>query len=737
MAAWPIYIDAEVASFGEFESTSGGGGVVVMSQDAAAAWPDRGSVGFKVVTANGSANHYGVPALSGTKGEYYCSVWINPRSNLSTASGDEWYVIRGMDGTTVQSMIQIRYDGSNFTFRAGLRMNAGWTRTVSYTIPQLDRWYHVAAYFKHDNGAGALSLYVDGVLQGSYTSQTADPDAVSEFRIGCSYKPTTASGDYYFDEVKIGDSYADVESYGDVSSSTAELSADQILVVYRSDDTDSRDWAEDYQSERGGPLRNLLAVPCSTTEVLADYATFQTEVETPISDWMALNTNAAANIACMILGPNVPGGFTYSGANYSATSRLSDIGQAFSGPVSNPFYNPSTISRLSRSTLNGYYLCSRIDAYDVSMAKSITDRAQVVESLSEISDDIILDTDHGVASYQTELRGFRDSVNRQLLRVDMQDVDYPFDPTIQDEAFFFGGDDVDSDAGFGGVGDGVFAYSGHDDCAATIRDDHNDIGGLIYSIGYAAAGGLVDDPGSDGYLSPKPFFDGLRLGLSVAEAFLIADPYISGQQVLVADPLMTAPIPKAGYNVYRGDYSSDDIDYTTIVAASADAGSVEVFDAGGGANKIVFYGVKSVCKHGVESEDAVVCRCRYDASGDEVGDEPNEVSNLTASASPGGKIELKWHHQTDEGFVTPTGFRIYHDGGTGTINTGVVIDTVAYHSRNHNYEWESGVLVDGTRYKFLVRAYYGSNEDGEWVTASAVADSTNPSPPSTVVIVTE
>jgi uncharacterized protein (TIGR03790 family) len=162
--------------------------------------------------------------------------------------------------------------------------------------------------------------------------------------------------------------------------------ASNLLVVYRDGDADSLAFAEHYRDARGVPPDRLLGVPCSDAETLADYATFQAQVETPLADWLATN-DPDREITIILLGYGVPGGFRDAGMIYSAASRLVRLGNARSPATMNPLYDEladglSADARLDRAALDAAgigYLVHRIDADTPAHANAIVDAAVALD----------------------------------------------------------------------------------------------------------------------------------------------------------------------------------------------------------------------------------------------------------------------------------------------------------------------------------------------------------------------
>jgi len=148
------------------------------------------------------------------------------------------------------------------------------------------------------------------------------------------------------------------------------LSGQRILIVYRQGDADSESFASEAASMLSVPSSHKLALPCSGSETLGNYATFQTEIETPLNQWLADNPTIEAEITCILLGHGVGGYFEDDGRKVSATARLGNIGSAFVGATLNPL--AGSTARLTKATLGpGRYMCVRIDAGTLAQSEAI------------------------------------------------------------------------------------------------------------------------------------------------------------------------------------------------------------------------------------------------------------------------------------------------------------------------------------------------------------------------------
>jgi hypothetical protein len=133
----------------------------------------------------------------------------------------------------------------------------------------------------------------------------------------------------------------------------------RTVVLFNQNNTDSRTFAESVAADES----LLCPLPCSTTETLADYTTFNDEVEHPIKNFLAFQPAVASQATCIIAGLNVPGFFTNAGVAISAVSRLLNMDEDFEYNSLNPLfmntyrykssteYNIKMVVRLDSNTL--------------------------------------------------------------------------------------------------------------------------------------------------------------------------------------------------------------------------------------------------------------------------------------------------------------------------------------------------------------------------------------------------
>lgn len=180
------------------------------------------------------------------------------------------------------------------------------------------------------------------------------------------------------------------------------------------------------------------------------------------------------------------------------------------------------------------------------------------------------------------------------------------------------------------------------------------------------------------------------------------------------------------HTVYRGQ--DGDIDYDRIQAVM-ELGDTQVSIPNQNlpANTIWYYLRRQVSDCGLESADSEPCIVQIDSGGDMIGDTPNPPLDITVEQLAGGKLKVRWRYTNIAEEVSPTGFYVYIDSGSG-FDFENPDATVPYrYGRAGEFSWTSGALTHGQTYKFCVRSYKtGAGESQNMNYASAVADSEGP-----------
>jgi hypothetical protein len=193
-----------------------------------------------------------------------------------------------------------------------------------------------------------------------------------------------------------------------------------------------------------------------------------------------------------------------------------------------------------------------------------------------------------------------------------------------------------------------------------------------------------------------------------------------------------AQASEAGYDLFRAtgpgpeslDYSQAWARVGPTVAQLAAAEALE-------APAVHWFGVRPVDDRGVQSPTAQAeVRLELDAAGGQVPDRPAGVLSLAARPAPLGAARLDWRYRVGAAGVVPQTFRIFGDGGSGTIDYDTPIGEVPCRAEQSTYTWTSNPLTGGTEHQLAVRAVTAG---GLWDEQPAVARVTpDASPPAEV-----
>lgn len=188
-----------------------------------------------------------------------------------------------------------------------------------------------------------------------------------------------------------------------------------------------------------------------------------------------------------------------------------------------------------------------------------------------------------------------------------------------------------------------------------------------------------------------------------------------------------------GYNLYRGTPTIEDIDYSVPVgAAGPGVGQVANFAWWShAADTEYFYVLRAIGGGGVESaSSAPPVAVAFDAAGIFIGGRPNHPTDLCVSPTSCGRFVLRWSYSALGEEVSPDEFRVYSDGGSGTMDYETVVGQVAYHPGQTCFGYTTEeCLGHGSRRKWVVRAVsVNERDDGNESTVEAVADAEGPDP---------
>lgn len=328
-----------------------------------------------------------------------------------------------------------------------------------------------------------------------------------------------------------------------------------MIVVYREGDNDSLTFASYYASVRGLDDAQLIALPCSGDEILANYASFQSQIENPLKNAIA-NEYAVTDLQVILVGYGVPGGFHDGSDIVSTTSRLSRIHHPYSKGFLNPLFNRQQFQRYNDADTSTALIVSRIDAPTLDIALSIVDSINLTIRQGFANGKIYFDpyaptVDDEEASYQQELFDFENLTLPILNLVEYRTTfwDQATDvviPKLTNDSFMWSWKADRAGYTFfqNQTRSRIFQYNADLDGGASVRDaDDKRWPMLALTSGYIASAGAMSDPLPEGFLRPSPFFDALFRGATIGEAFMFACPNLDWTVTLFGDPLVTTRFP--------------------------------------------------------------------------------------------------------------------------------------------------------------------------------------------------
>ena len=180
-------------------------------------------------------------------------------------------------------------------------------------------------------------------------------------------------------------------------------------------------------------------------------------------------------------------------------------------------------------------------------------------------------------------------------------------------------------------------------------------------------------------------------------------------------------MPRLCHVINRGQ--DGNIDYSEIVAVMGMSETQISITQDLPAKTIWHYVRRLVSGCGLVSGDSPVCIVRIDATGNMIDNAPNAPDDLTIEGLSNGRFRLRWRYTKDEEEVTPTGFKIFMDSGSGFDFESPPEDTVSYgFGGTGEFEWTSDPLTHGQVYRFCVRTYAtgaGQTQNTDYVSGTA------------------
>lgn len=701
--------DFEVPGLGEWDGVVENGTSMCV-QRADAAWPERGKLGLRVATTVGNTAYVqkddvGLAIASGTTA--YLAFWLYLRA--APVGGLTGALL--MKNSVPQSLFQIRFRTNGVAYLIGY-FDAG-SQAMGNTIDLRGRWHHVVVEVKH-SASGWVKLYIDGALVGTLTGDnTARADAFQQLQLGC-FQYGRADYVADFDEVTYGTSYPEPFA---AEPADEYLSLERTVVLLRRGSADSLAFGDACVERLGIPRANLCPLPnAGATETLADYATFQSEVETDLAAWLSRHAIAAGRCMSFLVGYGVPGAFTVAGVDHSATSRLMNYGSVFSSGAANALYNPTTVARLTHTALQaaGQYLATRIDADTLAHAEAILDAGLAVSGMPAVPEADWLFTDEA---------DFAASLVRQHLRIQPSDeMD-----SIADAAALWGISTYPAAAS----GSRAVACETYGSSASTLRSGSSQLGHDLLNAGYAAGMGSAETAEA---FDAESFFEMLRIGGSFAEAAAVAQAHVDYTGVAAGIPGMTVAWQAAGYDWYLGavDPSACSDENSPDAHTRAGDGGVDLALALS-EDTDYWLACTAVSNSGVVSALSLKRKLRIEG-GALVGPPPNDVAWAALEAIADGYVRLTTYYNAfaAEGAAVALQVAPYAGGSADWAN---LLSTIAISGTTHIRQALSTQFADGQTVRVAVRAVTAAGVAGGAAISNPVAaDATAPDGPDSVEV---
>ena len=162
---------------------------------------------------------------------------------------------------------------------------------------------------------------------------------------------------------------------------------------------------------------------------------------------------------------------------------------------------------------------------------------------------------------------------------------------------------------------------------------------------------------------------------------------------------------EAGYDLYRAIGPGPEALGYNVPFARVGPGVTQTETAALDPDAVHWFGIRPVDVDGVESP-VTQCEARLelDESGQRVPDRPTGVLDLDARALPLGAVRLSWRYRIGITGVVPQAFKIFGDGGSGTINYDSPLGEVPYVAGRAWYTGIVEALAGGVEHQLAVRA---------------------------------
>lgn len=192
------------------------------------------------------------------------------------------------------------------------------------------------------------------------------------------------------------------------------------------------------------------------------------------------------------------------------------------------------------------------------------------------------------------------------------------------------------------------------------------------------------------------------------------------------------PRIRGGYNLRRSPGPAA----LVVGSAGADAAEIRTFPwIGHDALTDYTYRLTAVNGGGVENSiEQSVAFASFDSQGAWCGAWPNPPGDLRVRALAGGRFEVCWTYTAKGQQAEPVEFRVYSDGGRGTVDYTLPAGVVAYRRGRLQFTYTSSGFADGVKVWWAVRACSDTGEERNDTRVSCRADAAGPAVAPTVLL---
>lgn len=395
------------------------------------------------------------------------------------------------------------------------------------------------------------SMSVNGITRGTL-SLPSSALAVSRVLLGVVEKSSNAAGVLRLDEWMLATGPCGpvwVEPVADTAADPARW-----LVVYNRSSSDSASFAAAYAQARDVPLANLVGLELPANEIISEAQALQMRQDLKTY----LQTNRLTGIAGVLLGHGVPGVVDTASGLLPLSARLHDL--LLNQPMpSNPWFADSVPQRPSVALLQGILLTARMDGSTLADSIAWLDRATALRSATADAGDnaqLVVQPDaRGSGDFlaTAKITSWLQSVDRMRTLLPLH-VSASAQPTkLERDGYLWGWVEAEPPA------DCFVAEPGFRAMALPLSLDVATGPSLrsgdhwlrrLRAQGYASVLATTQVGSAQGIPLPRPFFEALRRGWSLAEAFHLACPSLSGAWYLAGDPLLTVAMPRTGWEIH-------------------------------------------------------------------------------------------------------------------------------------------------------------------------------------------